>query len=253
MSSKNLLILGMGLQGKGALHDVLAHNTFAHVTVADCGARYESEKADYEARGVRALTVDANDEQALRNLLAEHDVVIELLPISLAMKVGRIAAETATHLVSSMYYIGQSMTDPVLFRQMKQEMDEIDEIARRNGCTLLIAFGMDPGLDLLLGADALSRMDEIEDFYSYGAGFPVEAASNNPLSYKFSWSPHSTLVSYYRETKKIVDGQTVVVPADKLFAPENTHILHDETLGCDLECYAAGNCQNFADMFGISG
>lgn len=45
MSSKNLLILGMGLQGKGALHDVLAHNTFAHVTVADCGARYESEKA----------------------------------------------------------------------------------------------------------------------------------------------------------------------------------------------------------------
>ena len=84
MSSKNLLILGMGLQGKGALHDVLAHNTFAHVTVADCGARYESEKADYEARGVRALTVDANDEQALRNLLAEHDVVIELLPISLA-------------------------------------------------------------------------------------------------------------------------------------------------------------------------
>ena len=95
MSSKNLLILGMGLQGKGALHDVLAHNTFAHVTVADCGARYESEKADYEAR-VRALTVDANDEQALRNLLAEHDVVIELLPISLAMKVGRIAAETGT-------------------------------------------------------------------------------------------------------------------------------------------------------------
>ena len=86
-------------------------------------------------------------DQALRNLLAEHDVVIELLPISLAMKVGRIAAETGTHLVSSMYYIGQSMTDPVLFRQMKQEMDEIDEIARRNGCTLLIAFGMDPGLE----------------------------------------------------------------------------------------------------------
>ena len=42
-----------------------------------------------------------------------------------------------------MYYIGQSMTDPVLFRQMKQEMDEIDEIARHAGEALLIAFGMD--------------------------------------------------------------------------------------------------------------
>ncbi|WP_303236833.1 saccharopine dehydrogenase family protein [uncultured Bilophila sp.] len=253
MSDKKLLILGMGLQGKGALYDVLAHNTFAQITVADCGPRYESEKADYEARGVRALTVDANDEQVLRRLVAEHDVVIELLPVSLAMKVGRIAAESGVHLVSSMYYIGQSMTDPVVFERMKREMEEIDEAARRNGCTLLIAFGMDPGLDLMLGADALSRMDEIEHFYSYGAGFPEQAACNNALSYKFSWSPRSTLVSYFRETKKIVDGQVVSVPADKLFAPENTHILHDETLDCDLECYAAGNCQNFAEMFGISG
>ncbi len=253
MSDKKLLILGMGLQGKGALYDVLAHNTFAQITVADCGPRYESEKADYEARGVRALTVDANDEQVLRRLVAEHDVVIELLPVSLAMKVGRIAAESGVHLVSSMYYIGQSMTDPVVFERMKREMEEIDEAARRNGCTLLIAFGMDPGLDLMLGADALSRMDEIEHFYSYGAGFPEQAACNNALFYKFSWSPRSTLVSYFRETKKIVDGQVVSVPADKLFAPENTHILHDETLDCDLECYAAGNCQNFAEMFGISG
>ena len=253
MSDKKLLILGMGLQGKGALYDVLAHNTFAQITVADCGPRYESEKADYEARGVRALTVDANDEQVLRRLVAEQDVVIELLPVSLAMKVGRIAAESGVHLVSSMYYIGQSMTDPVVFERMKREMEEIDEAARRNGCTLLIAFGMDPGLDLMLGADALSRMDEIEHFYSYGAGFPEQAACNNALSYKFSWSPRSTLVSYFRETKKIVDGQVVSVPADKLFAPENTHILHDETLDCDLECYAAGNCQNFAEMFGISG
>lgn len=253
MSDKKLLILGMGLQGKGALYDVLARQTFTRITVADCGLRYENEKEEYEARGVRAVTLDANEEEALRQLMAEHDVVIELLPVSLAMKVGRIAAESGVHLVSSMYYIGQSMTDPVVFQSMKQEMSEINGIARRNGSTLLIAFGMDPGLDLMLGADALSRMDEIEHFYSYGAGFPEKAASNNALSYKFSWSPHSTLVSYFRETKKIIDGQVVSVPADKLFAPENTHILHDERLGCDLECYAAGNSQNFAEMFGILG
>lgn len=253
MHEKRLLILGMGLQGKGALYDVLKYDAFARVTVADCGARYESEKAEYEARGVRAVTVDANDEEAVRRLVAEHDVVIELLPVSLAMKVGRIAAEQGVHLVSSMYYIAQSMTDPVIFERMKREMRDIDETARRNGSTLLIAFGMDPGLDLMLGADALGRMDEIEDFYSYGAGFPEKDACDNALSYKFSWSPHSTLASYFRETKKIVDGRVVSVPADKLFAPENTHILHDETLDCDLECYAAGNCQNFAEMFGING
>ncbi len=62
------------------------------------------------------------------------------------------------------------MTDSVVFERMKRKMGEIDEAARRNGCTLLIAFGMDPGLDLMLGADALSRMDEIEHFYSYARG-----------------------------------------------------------------------------------
>ena len=253
MSDKSLLILGMGLQGKGALHDVLEHRLFSRVTVADCGARYAGEMPGYEAKGVRAVSMDANDTEKLRELIAQHDVVIELLPVEFAMKVGRLAAEAGVHLVSSMYYIGQSMTDPVRFRQMKAEMDDIDAVARRRDCTLLIAFGMDPGLDLMLGADALGRLDDIDHFYSYGAGFPEASACDNALSYKFSWSPRGTLVSYYRATKKIVDGQIVDVPAEKLYAPENTHLLHEETLGCDLECYAAGNCQNFAEMFGISG
>lgn len=253
MSAKKLLILGMGLQGKGALHDVLEHKTFTTITVADFGPRFEADRAAYEAQGVRTAAVDANDTDSLRDLIAAHDIVIELLPVDFAMKVGRLAAAAGTHLVSSMYYIGQSMTDPTIFAQLKREMEDIDQLARRNGATLLIACGMDPGLDLVLGADALAHLDEIDHFYSYGAGFPEASACDNPISYKFSWSPHSTLVSYNRETRKIVDGNVVTVPADKLFAPENVHILHDETLDCDLECYNAGNSQNFAEMFGIFG
>ena len=115
MSDKSLLILGMGLQGKGALHDVLEHRLFSRVTVADCGARYAGEMPGYEAKGVRAVSMDANDTEKLRELIAQHDVVIELLPVEFAMKVGRLAAEAGVHLVSSMYYIGQSMTDPVRF------------------------------------------------------------------------------------------------------------------------------------------
>ena len=103
MSDKRLLILGMGLQGKGALHDVLGRRVFSGVTVADCGPRYEAEMPGYAARGVRAVSLDANDTENLRALIAEHDVVIELLPVEFAMKVGRLAAEAGVHLVSSMY------------------------------------------------------------------------------------------------------------------------------------------------------
>lgn len=188
MSEKSLLILGMGLQGKGALHDVLTHQTFSRVTVADFGPRFEAERSGHEARGVRTAAVDANDTEALRSLLAEHDIVIELLPVDFAMKV-----------VSSMYYIGQSMTDPELFRRMKEEMAEIDSRARQSGTTLLIACGMDPGLDLILGADALSRLDEIDLFASYGAGFPEASACDNPLP---TSSPGRRTTRWYPTTGK---------------------------------------------------
>ena len=90
MSAKKLLILGMGLQGKGALHDVLEHKTFTTITVADFGPRFEADRAAYEAQGVRTAAVDANDTDSLRDLIAAHDIVIELLPVDFAMKVGRL-------------------------------------------------------------------------------------------------------------------------------------------------------------------
>ena len=102
MASKKLLILGMGLQGAGALQDVLNKKTFSDITVADYGKGFEEKKEYYKSLGVNPVSVDANNLDALRELIKDKDVVIELLPVDYAMNVGRIAAECGVNLVSSM-------------------------------------------------------------------------------------------------------------------------------------------------------
>lgn len=253
MIHKKLLILGMGLQGKGALHETLLTGYFDEITVADYGSKFDALKDYYLSLGVKPVSVNAANLDEVREIIKNQDVVIELLPIDFAVNVGKIAAESGINLVNSMYYIGQSMTDPKKFAEGKKHINEISEIARSNNCTLVTACGMDPGLDLIMGADILKQLDEIDTFYSYGAGFPKPEFADNPLKYKFTWSPKSTLISYNRNIKRIIDGNVVDVPAEKLFAPENIHILKDKKLGYEIEAYSAGNSENFAEMFNIKG
>lgn len=253
MGQRRLLILGMGMQGKGALYDALESGKFTSISVADCGAEFESMMPHYRALGAEPFMVDANNDDELLALIKAHDIVIELLPVDFAMKTGMLAAQNGVSLVSSMYYISQSMTDPVKIAEGKLKLEELNTVAKKTGATIMMAFGMDPGIDLMLGGELLREIPELETFYSYGAGFPDENCERNALDYKFSWSPHSTLVSYYRKTKKIVDGQIVHVPAEKLFAPEHTHVLNDPLLGYPVECYSAGDCENFANLFNILG
>lgn len=253
MGQRKLLILGMGMQGKGALHDALASGKFSAISVADCGAEFVAMMPHYRTQGVEPFLLDANDDAALLALIKAHDIVIELLPVEFAMKVGMMAAENGVCLVSSMYYISQSMTDPEKVAEGKRQLERLNAVAKTTGASLMIAFGMDPGLDLMLGGELLREIPEIETFYSYGAGFPDENCERNPIDYKFSWSPHSTLVSYFRKTKKIIDGKVVHVPAEKLFSPEHTHVLNDPQLGYPVECYSAGDSENFANMFSILG
>lgn len=95
MAKKRLLILGMGLQGKGALYDAVKSGLFASITVADMGEAYEAQRQGYEAQGAKTVTVNAENLESVRLLIQNADVVIELLPVRFALQIGRIAAEIA--------------------------------------------------------------------------------------------------------------------------------------------------------------
>ena len=177
-----VVLLGLGMQGKAALHDLVNNSDAAEIIVADNNLKLDSIIQAYPAERVKVVNLDASDESALAALMRKADVVIESLPPQFALKIGGIAAAAGVNLVSSMYYLNPGEKDAGKIAQNKKEFRNIDRVAKEKGATILTEFGMDPGIDLVVGAKALSEFDTVEEFYSYGAGFPSPEAATDYFS-----------------------------------------------------------------------
>lgn len=251
MPTEKIVLLGLGMQGKAVLDDLVKHTDVGQIIVADNSPDLEPYLHRYSSERVVGRSIDAANEVELAALIREADVAIESLPGTFALPVGRLAAKLGVNLVSSMYYINPGEQNPENIERMQAEVKEIDRQAKAQGCIILTEFGMDPGIDLVMGAKALSEVEEVHEFYSYGAGFPVPEAASNPLKYKFTWSIIGLLRSYLRPAKIISQGKLIEIPAQEVFNPQNRHILELEEIGGPLESYPNGNSAHYAELFGL--
>lgn len=153
--------------------------------------------------------------------------------------------------VSTMYYTNPGEEDPVKVARRREELHALDAKAKKKGLTQLCEFGMDPGIDLALSGQAVRELDEVYEFYSYGAGFPEPAAANNPIKYKFSWSVEGLFRSYYRPARILKDGVEVDIAAADQFAPANMHYLDLEEAGGRFESFPNGDAVKYIDTLGI--
>ncbi len=253
MSNKNVLLLGLGRQGKAALYDLVYRGDDYHVTVVDSRPDMEDHLARFPSERVTGRRIFVSAEADWAPLMENADLVIEALPAPFSLAAARTAARKGVHLVNSMYCLSPQETDAVRIRNIKDTMQEIDRDAKANKVVILPEFGMDPGIDLVLATKALSEVDEVSEFYSYGAGFPTPEAADNPLKYKFSWSPSGVMRAYLRPAKIISKGQILEIAAEDIFAEKNTHRLELEEIGVPLECYPNGNSVYYAELFGLRG
>jgi lysine 6-dehydrogenase len=251
MSRKNVLLLGLGMQGKAALYDLVQQGEAYRVTVVDSRPDLEANLARYPAERVTGRRIHLSGEADLAPLMKNADIVIEALPAPFSLSAARTAAKMGIHLVNSMYCVSPQETDAARVRVIKDTMHEIDRDAKASKVVILPEFGMDPGIDLVLGAKALSEMDEINEFYSYGAGLPTPEAADNPLKYKFSWSPIGVMRAYLRPAKLISNGQILEIAPEDIFSKKNIHQLELDEIGIPLECYPNGNSVYYAELFGL--
>jgi saccharopine dehydrogenase-like NADP-dependent oxidoreductase len=186
-------------------------------------------------------------------LMEAADMVVDALPPSFALGLAKKASEIGVHLVSSMYYLDPLEKDPEVLAELKTELNNIHEEATSKNVTILPEFGLDPGIDLVLGAKALSEFDEVEIFNSYGTGIPVEENADNPLKYRFSWSISGLLRAYRRPSRIISKGEVVEIDGKEIFSPENRHLLYIDEIATNLECYPNGNSAYYTELFGLKG
>ncbi len=251
MLGKRVVQLGYGMQGKACLVDLLNAPGIGEIVVGDCFPGFEESIRALDEPRVKAVRTDASKREDLVSVMTGADVVIELLPGLFALPVARLAAELGVNLVSAMYLANPGEQDPEKREANRRELAQIDAAVKGAGKTILEEFGMDPGIDLVLGRKCLDGLDEVQAFHSYGAGFPELEAANNPIRYKFTWSIIGVMRSYLRPAVVIREGRNIAVKADEMFSPANTHILHLPEMGGPLECFPNGDSSHFAEAFGI--
>lgn len=251
MKDKRVLLLGLGMQGKAALYD-LVRNQGLSVIVAESSPSFFEELEKYPGDLVEGRQIDANDEDAVLALMRRVDLVVDALPSPIGIKMGPLAASQGVSLVSSIYYISPSEQDQDKLRAQREWLNGLNELAEKRGACILIEFGLDPGIDLVLGAKALREVDEALEFYSYGAGVPAAEASGNPLRYKFSWSPAGVMRAYGRAARIVKNGRPVNIGAAEVFSAKNVHLLDIPEIGVQLEWYYNGDAVRYAEHLGIA-
>ena len=256
MNGKPVLLLGFGMQGKVAFYDLARSDLVSRLTVVDLDLDAEALKdmiARFELPGgkVQGVSLDAKDAAGVSALMRQADVVVDLLPARFAFQMAELAVENGVSFVSSQYLRDPGESDPARIARREEELLELDRRARDGALTVLPEFGMDPGVDLVLARQAVRELDEVREFYSYGAGLPEPRAADNVLKYKFMWSVEGLLRSYRRPARILRHGQVVDIPVTEVFSQDNMHILELPELGGPLESYPNGDAVKYAKLFGI--
>ncbi|UCF78874.1 MAG: saccharopine dehydrogenase NADP-binding domain-containing protein [Candidatus Eiseniibacteriota bacterium] len=234
-----VLVLGVGMQGKAALHDLASSLEVGDIVAADVDIdMLESYVQRHGWAGrVRCERLDASDPAALSRLLSiRPDVAIDLLPTAFIDRVASAAIEHGVHLVNTFY--------------VSKRLKDLDENARRRGVTILPEFGLDPGIDLVMLGEAHRSLDTIEEIHSYGAGIPELEAADNPLRYKVSWTFDGVLETYRRPARAIRQGTLVEFDRTHLFSSENVHQVDVAGLGA-LEAYPNDDVVQYVEALGL--
>ncbi len=102
---------------------------------------------------------------------------------------------------------------------------------------------------------AIKKIDEVhakggkvKEFYSYCGGLPAPECADNPLGFKFSWSPRGALLSQRNSARFLKDGKVVEISsADLMSKAEPYYVMN----GYDFVAYPNRDSVPFREFYNI--
>ena len=233
---RQVLILGAGAVARPAVSYLLEKEGVA-VVVAD----QDLGKADALVAGHpsgRTVALDAKDAPMLERTITGADIVVSLLPWTLHPVIAEMCLAHGKHLVTASY--------------VKEEMQAMDREARDKGLIFLNEVGVDPGLDHMSAMqiidDVRAAGGKIDSFFSYCGGLPALDSNNNPLGYKFSWSPEGAMLAATNDGRYMEHGEVYEVPGCDLFK----HYWLKSVPGAGVfEAYVNRDALPYLEIYGI--
>ncbi|MBL7161700.1 MAG: saccharopine dehydrogenase NADP-binding domain-containing protein [Anaerolineales bacterium] len=232
-----ILLLGVGLQGKAALQDLVNSPAVTQVIAAD--VNYDDLSTYVETlktNKVTAIQLDVRDKAQVAEQMQLVQAAIILLPTELRLEVARLAVENGVHFIETSYIL--------------PEFVQLGEEAEARGIALLPECGLDPGIDLVLAGRATREFDEVHELHAYGTGVPEPKAADNPIKYKISWIFAGVLGAYNRPARLMKGGKIIDITASEMFSQAYINTVDMGDLG-DMEAYYNGDAIQYLDILQI--
>ncbi|RHY35266.1 hypothetical protein DYB32_000236 [Aphanomyces invadans] len=206
---KNIVCLGAGLVS-APLVEYLTRDPNHSLTIVSGlpgEASAMAQKYTKKNRAVKPATIDVGkDQSSVASLVSEADCVVSLLPAPMHVNIAKMCLDSATPLVTASY--------------ISPEMHALHGQAQAQRIPILCELGLDPGMDHM---SAMKIIDEVQakngrvvSFSSVCGGLPAPEAADNPIGYKFSWSPRGVLMAALNAAQYRKDGKIVQVKGEDL-------------------------------------
>jgi saccharopine dehydrogenase (NADP+, L-glutamate forming) len=232
---KKVLILGAGLVAKPMV-EYLLEKGFSLLIASPM-----KERADEMIKGNpmgSSLDWSMTDPIVLDKLVEDYDLVVSLLPFKYHSEVAKVCLKHKRSLVTTSY--------------VQPEMKALDEAARNAGVLFLNEMGLDPGIDHMTAMKIIDfihlRGGKVEEFYSLCGALPAPEAADNPLKYKFTWSPKGVILASRNSALYLKKGKETYIDAVNLFKDRFNYYFPG--IG-DLEVYPNRDSISYLNIYNI--
>jgi saccharopine dehydrogenase (NADP+, L-glutamate forming) len=232
---KNVLILGAGLVAKPMV-EYLLENGFTLMIASPM-----KERADGMIGGNphgSSLLWSMDDRGKLESLVSGYDITVSLLPYKYHTDVALACLRHGKPLITTSY--------------VQPGIQALDVSAKKRGVLLLNEIGLDPGIDHMSAMRIIDHIHDqggkVEEFYSLCGALPAPEAADNPLKYKFSWSPKGVILASLNSALYLKKGRKVFIGSADLFKDRFTY--NFPGVG-DLEVYPNRDSISYSGIYGI--
>lgn len=235
---KKILVIGAG-RSAIVLIDYLLENAEVenwHITVADADAAH-AKKMIGDSKSATAIELDATIDARRAALIADHDLIISMLPAFLHTMVANDCLALKKNLVTPSY--------------ISEDMRKMSQVVKDAGLIFLNELGVDPGIDhmsaMRLLDDMRSKGKEITCFESFTGGLVAPESDDNPWNYKFTWNPRNVVLAGQGGAVKFKhNGKFKYIPYQKLF--RRTEVIKIPDYGL-FEGYANRDSLSYRELY----
>lgn len=232
---KKILILGSGLVVKPMVEYLLERKITLMI------ASPMKQRADSIINGDplgSAVDWSMDDPSALDKMISEYDLVVSLLPFKYHLEVARKCIRYKRSLITTSY--------------LQADMSMLNSSAEAAGVILLNELGLDPGIDHMTAMKIIDYVHfkggKIEELYSFSGALPVPEHADNPLKYKFTWSPKGVIMASRNSALYLKNGKEKFIDSINLFKDRFSYKFPG--LG-ELEVYPNRDSMHYREIYDI--